>query len=199
MDLRDTIINRSFFLFLTKGYRACSLKDLEQATSVTKGAFYYYFKNKAEILKVGIEKYFSAIQELTEKEYLNISSLKEYMSVIVMKHEQRAVYLHQMFDFFIIDLVFFQLLSEVAEIFPKYWNRAYKILKQRFARWEFMILKSKQNGEIDENVDTTTLARNLMAIEASMVNIELKKENMKILFSDMRFQFEQYYSLIRKF
>jgi len=44
--LREEIINKAFALFLSRGYHACSLKDLETATGLTKGAFYYYFRNK---------------------------------------------------------------------------------------------------------------------------------------------------------
>ena len=45
-ELRDEIIKKAFLQFLNRGYKACSLKDLEQATGLTKGAFYYYFKDK---------------------------------------------------------------------------------------------------------------------------------------------------------
>ena len=41
-DLKDEIVNKSFFQFLNRGYKACSLKALEKATGLTKGAFYYY-------------------------------------------------------------------------------------------------------------------------------------------------------------
>ena len=61
-----------------------------------------------------------------------------------------------------------------------------------------MILKAKQQGEIRADLDTTVLARNLMSVSTSMLNIELSSENLRFTFSDMRLQFEQYYLLIRR-
>ena len=57
---REEIVKKAFLQFLNRGYKACSLKTLEQATGLTKGAFYYYFKDKKEILEAGMERYFPA-------------------------------------------------------------------------------------------------------------------------------------------
>ncbi len=197
-DLRNEIVNKSFFQFLNKGYKACSLKDLEIATGLTKGAFYYYFRNKEEILKAGIEKYLSAVSELGEEEFLQIASLKEYIYVIVERKERNAEKLQELFDFFIIEVAFFQLVLEVERLFPEYRCRINELSKNRLSRWEYMILKAKQQGEIRADLDTTVLARNLMSVSTSMLNIELSSENLRFTFSDMRLQFEQYYLLIRR-
>lgn len=197
-DLKNEIINKSFFQFLSRGYKACSLKDLEQATGLTKGAFYYYFRNKEEILKAGIEKYLSVADELSEAEFLKVHSLKEYIGILVERKERNAELILRMFDFFIIEVAFFQLILEVAYLFPEYRNRIDELSKNRLSRWEFMILKAKQQGEINETLDTSVLARNLMSVSTSMLNIELGAENMRFMFSDMRMQFEQYYLLIKK-
>ena len=58
-ELREEIVKKAFLQFLNRGYKACSLKTLEQATGLTKGAFYYYFKDKKEILEAGMERDFS--------------------------------------------------------------------------------------------------------------------------------------------
>lgn len=197
-DLRDEIVNKSFFQFLNKGYGACSLKDLEAATGLTKGAFYYYFRNKEEILKAGIEKYLSVSSEMSEEEFLKIGSLREYILVLVDRKERNAERWQELFEFFIIEVAFFQLILEVENLFPVFRHSIDKLSRLRLGRWEFMILNAKQTGEIKAELDTSVLARNLMSVSTSMVNIDLSTENMRIAFSDMRMQFEQYYLLIKK-
>ena len=135
-DLKDEIVNKSFFQFLNRGYKACSLKDLEKATGLTKGAFYYYFRNKEEILKAGIEKYLSVVSEISEEEFLKVGSLKAYIDIVVARKERRAEQLQQMFDFFIIDIAFFQLVLEVAPLFPEYRKWIDELSKDRLSRWE---------------------------------------------------------------
>ncbi|MEG0796362.1 MAG: TetR/AcrR family transcriptional regulator [Odoribacter sp.] len=197
-ELKDDIVNKSFFQFLNKGYKACSLRDLESATGLTKGAFYYYFKNKEEILKAGIDKYLSVISEMSEDEFLQIGSLKEYINVMIERKERSAERLQDVFDFFIIEVAFFQLVLEVGVLFPEYRHWIDRLSKNRLSRWEFMILQAKQQGEIQVMLDTSVLARNLMSVSTSMLNIELGSENMRFTFSDMRMQFEQYYLLIKR-
>lgn len=197
-DLKDEIVNKSFFQFLSKGYKACSLKDLEKATDLTKGAFYYYFRNKEEILKAGIDKYLSVASEMSEAEFLEIGSLKEYIDVFIERKVRSTETLSKVFDFFIIEVAFFQLILEVSAVFPEYRNQIDELSKNRLSRWEHMILKAKQRGEIEITLDTSVLARNLMSVSTSMLNIELGSENMRFMFSDMRMQFEQYYLLIKR-
>lgn len=46
---RHTILEKAFELIYTKGYQTTSLDDILATTEVSKGAFYYHFKNKDEM------------------------------------------------------------------------------------------------------------------------------------------------------
>jgi len=48
-DTRSTILNKAFELIYKNGYQATSIDDILATTKVTKGAFYYHFKNKDEM------------------------------------------------------------------------------------------------------------------------------------------------------
>ena len=195
---REEIVKKAFLQFLNRGYKACSLKILEQATAFTKGASYYYFKNKKEILEAGMERYFSVMKEESEEDVVCVTSLREYIDLVIKNKEASADASQRIFGCFILEVLFFQLVLEVAPIFPEFRERIYTISKRRLANWEYVILKAKQSGEIRETLDTSVLARNLMSVSGSMLNIELEQANFQYMFSDTRMQFEQYYMLIKK-
>ena len=197
-ELREEIIKKAFLQFLNRGYKACSLKTLEQATGLTKGAFYCCFKDKKEILEAGMERYFSVMKEESEEDVERVTSLREYIDLVIKNKEASADASQRIFGCFILEVLFFQLVLEVAPIFPDFRERIYTISKKRLANWEHIILRAKQSGEIRETLDTSVLARNLMSVSGSMLNIELEQANFQYMFSDTRMQFEQYYMLIKK-
>lgn len=48
--MKDTIVRASMKLFEEQGFRETSIQDICDAVGVTKGAFYYYFTSKEELL-----------------------------------------------------------------------------------------------------------------------------------------------------
>lgn len=45
---KEALLREGKALILAKGYTATSIDEIAQAVNITKGAFYYFFKNKAE-------------------------------------------------------------------------------------------------------------------------------------------------------
>ena len=46
---RHDILEKAFQIIYTKGYQTTSVDEIIAATKVTKGAFYYHFRNKDEM------------------------------------------------------------------------------------------------------------------------------------------------------
>jgi len=53
---RAEILDAAEELFIAKGYEKASVNDIIKAVGLSKGAFYYYFKSKEEVLDEIIEK-----------------------------------------------------------------------------------------------------------------------------------------------
>ncbi len=51
VNVKEQILSKSIRLFLDKGYNATTIKDITDAVNITKGAFYWHFKSKYELLE----------------------------------------------------------------------------------------------------------------------------------------------------
>lgn len=79
MNTRDMILKVAFQGFLADGFEKVSLNELIKRTGLTKGAFYYHFDSKDELLREILQKYFHAYIEQ------NIDMLVELEGSVVEK------------------------------------------------------------------------------------------------------------------
>ena len=198
VELRDEIIRKTFLCFLSRGYQAASLKELEQATGLTKGAFYYYFKDKRELLQAGLELYWGLMREETGEEVEAAESLEAYIRLVLAHKEESAELSERELGCSVPEAFFFQLVLEVEDLFPAVGAKVDALAKTRLRHWERVIERAQARGEVRKELDAAVLARNLMSVSVSMLNLELKGTDMRFVFSDMRAQFEQYYALVKR-
>jgi AcrR family transcriptional regulator len=55
---KELILKTAFGLFLQKGYKSISIKDIEIATNLSKGAIYHHFESKEKILIEALDEYY---------------------------------------------------------------------------------------------------------------------------------------------
>ena len=56
-NTKERILRQSMRLFLEKGYHGTSINDITQAAGLTKGALYWHFRSKEDLLKKFMEEY----------------------------------------------------------------------------------------------------------------------------------------------
>lgn len=56
-ETANRILNQAMRIFLEKGYHGTSIDDITQAAGLTKGALYWHFKSKEDLLNKLIRKY----------------------------------------------------------------------------------------------------------------------------------------------
>jgi len=89
---RLNILQKSFELIYTKGYQTTSLDDILATTGVTKGAFYYHFKNKDEMGVAIIEELLKPTFEATFMQSLQsagdaLTIIYDMMYNVLMKND----------------------------------------------------------------------------------------------------------------
>ena len=57
MDTKEKIIQVAFNMFLQKGYKEVSLKQIVDAVGLTKGAFYHHFTGKEQLFRQIVEMF----------------------------------------------------------------------------------------------------------------------------------------------
>lgn len=87
MDTRDMILETAFVSFLENGFKGVSLNEILRKTTMTKGAFYYYFDSKEVLISEVIKKYFfnfisSNIDELLSIEGSTIDKIPQAIEAI---------------------------------------------------------------------------------------------------------------------
>ncbi len=56
-NTKERILDNAEALTLEKGFAGMSIDDILRATEITKGAFFYHFKTKAELARALVERY----------------------------------------------------------------------------------------------------------------------------------------------
>jgi AcrR family transcriptional regulator len=64
----DALLTAAFRVFATRGYRATRLEEVAEEVGVTKGAIYYHFDGKEDLLRRAVQHRHSAIFKEMEEE-----------------------------------------------------------------------------------------------------------------------------------
>ena len=128
MDTKSFIIETAFKHFLSKGYKNTSMANLVEATGLSKGAFYYYFKSKELIYNQVIDYYFLSYYDKIDwktAEHANIYEIeimikKFYKSLIPEIHSITQKGLSR----------YFMMFFEAYELYPQFKNKIRIIYKK---------------------------------------------------------------------
>ena len=66
-NTKERILDNAEALTLEKGFSGMSIDDILKATEITKGAFFYHFKTKAELARALVERYWENDYKLFEQ------------------------------------------------------------------------------------------------------------------------------------
>ena len=87
---RQNIMTAALGLFKEKGFDATRLQDIARATGCTRGAIYWHFKNKTDILKTLLEdmrnRFFEELHDFQLREGSTVEKLTELMRRSITAH-----------------------------------------------------------------------------------------------------------------
>ncbi len=155
MNTRERILSHSFNLFMKRGYTSVNISHILDDLNLSRGGFYHHFKNKEEVLKEVMEKYY--IEQLN---YLTdiVESARNFQDIIIGIEE---LAIKQMDTFINIEEErpnHYYLMFEAMKLFPE--------MKEFVSRWYVESTKKLiqfikicvESGEIRNDIEPSMLA-----------------------------------------
>ena len=157
--MKDNIVKESAGLFLHNGFQGTTIKDITDAVDLTKGAFYWYFKSKDELLE--------AILEEWEKTFLDglIAGNQKVQGDFFLKfreyHKYSTEYAVLYRD---LAMVWTLLAAELTRSGLKAEKTFRRILDRYTSFVQALIEQGKAERAVKTDLDTRVLANTIIAI-----------------------------------
>ena len=150
MNTKERILEEAFKLFLNNNFEKVSISDLEKSIGKTRGAIFYFFKNKEEIFNEVIDKYIIKTQNPSEKfNFDDNISLEQFIYLYVNGINAT---MSKMLSLSVVNIYkgYFSLYMQASRIFPDFAEIMTRNSVEEINLWEKVISRAIQSKEIKE-------------------------------------------------
>jgi AcrR family transcriptional regulator len=159
MDSKDKILHVAFSLFIHKGYRDVSLREIVDEVGLTKGAFYHYFKGKEQLFTEVVDHFFLGMSDAIY-EQLPKTHLKTFMTKYVEKLLEQIYHISKdaLKKGDTLPLSYYYLAFDALRILPDFDTKIHEVFHREEKAWIEVIDQAKASGEIVRSIDSRHLA-----------------------------------------
>jgi AcrR family transcriptional regulator len=162
--MRDRILDEGTRLFLRTSFKATSIQDITDSLGITKGAFYWHFKSKEELLLTIIDKY---NEEFLERLYAHIDLFEGgFVKKFREYHKYINEYAREHGEFCVL---FVTLAAEMAGSHSEAERRIKDVQKKYHEFIESMLISGKQEELFARDYNTTLNAHIIIAIHSGVL------------------------------
>jgi len=195
---KSNIIRVAFALFLEKGYKEVTIKNIMEATNLSKGAIYHHFESKEEIYFATIETYYinlfqtSSFEELTDNFAENIKLVYHFAANLFDGVEKLT---DKGMEFPIRNFYSFQLKSEDHEIIRK---RIRTTVEEYRNIIKSIVEAGMESKQIRTDVDADAITLQIIGmLEGISINYSTVRNNVKeVLLQNFKLAFDSYFKMI---
>lgn len=147
------ILQSALTLLAKKGYHGTTMEDIASHLLMTKGALYYYFKDKQELV------YESQIK-IMNRSIENFKQINEMDATPTQKLE-KIIQLHT--EYLIENKAGFELMAKPDEIFTEQQlDEIYRLRDQYATHYDYLLQEGVDDGSFTIRDDEIKIARNLL-------------------------------------
>lgn len=160
-DSRENILLTSLALFLRKGFKEVTMKDIVDNTGMSKGAFYHYFSSKEQVFSEVIDHFFTARMDIDYSEFPQ-DSLSGFYTGILRHFEAGRAAITRMIHTngsTAFSSNYYYLIFDAMRILPDFKEQHKLQQKDELNAWKKIISVAKKNEEISTQLPDEQLAR----------------------------------------
>ena len=150
MTTKERILEEAFKLFLNHNFEKVSISDLEQAVGKTRGAIFYFFKNKEELFNEVIDTYMIKAQNPSVKFVVDDNlSLEQFIYQYINGINTT---MSKMLSLSVVNIFkgYFSLYMQASRIYPNFTEIMTQNSVEEINLWEKVINRAIQSKEIKE-------------------------------------------------
>lgn len=150
MTTKERIIEEAFKLFLNHNFEKVSIIDLEKAIGKTRGAIFYFFKNKEELFNEVVDTYIIKTQNPSEKFKFDTDISLEQLIYQYINGINTTM--SKMLSLSVVNIYkgYFTLYLQASRIYPNFAEIMTKNFVEETNLWEKVIIRAVQTNEIKE-------------------------------------------------
>ncbi len=189
---REHILFTALKLILKKGYGNITMNELVEASGLSKGAFYHYFKSKDQIYYETLEKYFFSYMASFDLTYNKALPFRSNLHQILTMFTEFASEIETMIGPENPMISYYNTLLESAirsDDIRKKVSNFYELWLDSISGW---IRIAQSNNEIDPNLDPEILSKHIAGLmEGVMIiySFQKKEKNLDKYFNEIFYQF----------
>jgi AcrR family transcriptional regulator len=161
-DSKEHIIKVSCRLFLQKSFKEVTMKELVNASGLSKGAFYHYFESKEQLFLAVLEYFFTTIMVHNYSRYSKESFYNFYHDYANEIKDYTKLYLKEFLESDIEEeftMNYFTLAFDALKLFPEFRLRLVEEQNKELKIWTDVLSNARKNGEIDSALTDEEIAR----------------------------------------
>jgi len=165
-DTKDLILKESFKLFAWKRYEQVTVSDLERVTKLTRGAIFYYMKNKEHLFIEVLDKYMlsrnlaPATGQHTLLSYIDlfIEQIKDTKKQMVMLGVKNM------------NFAYANIANQAIYYYPEYSKLAKERDDENLKSWMTVLQNAVQSGEVIDAIEVASVANLFQLIYIGLGN-----------------------------
>ncbi|MDN3596877.1 MULTISPECIES: TetR/AcrR family transcriptional regulator [Zunongwangia] len=160
-DSKGQILKTSLLLFLQKGFKEVTMKEIVKSSGFSKGAFYHYFSSKEEVFKEVIDVYFSQMLHFDYNTLPSNSLQSFYQANLKILQERDSILQSWYKETFEGDFPnnMYYILFDALRLLPEVKEQQTNRIQEELKAWEKVITNAMTTGEIKTTFSPKNLAK----------------------------------------